>query len=140
MNLDSLNSAASIPVLSYVLWAAAAVALGLTVLAMFRDGGPNLVLAIVFWAATCGLGLAGFTTAADASDQVLETSFKAELDESYALHTDATLNQIRRAAKDSKTTLLKNGDDAIEVRPYLEGSTLTFIRVSDGKAVEKIAN
>ncbi|HEX9225346.1 MAG TPA: hypothetical protein VF885_01665 [Arthrobacter sp.] len=140
MDLDNLSSAASIPVLSYVLWAAAAVALGFAIYLMVLDASANFVLAIIFWAATCGLGLAGFTTAADASGQARETSFKAELDESYSLHTDATLNQIRQAAKESRTTLLKNGDDAFEVRPYLEGSTLTFIRVTDGKAVEKIAN
>lgn len=140
MNLDTLNSAADIPVLSYVLWASAVVALAAAIFLMMLDASANLLLVLVLWAATCALGSTGIFMAVDASDQVGDASFHAELDKSYGLSTDATLNEIRSAAKQSRITLLKNGAEAFEVRPYLDGPTLRFFRVSDGKPVEKIAS
>jgi hypothetical protein len=140
LNLDTLNSAADIPVLSYLLWAGAVVALVAAVFLMVWDAAANFVLAIVFWAVTCGLGMTGIFMAIDASTQVRDASFHSELDKIYSLRTDATLTEIGSAAKQSKTVLLKSGNDIFEARPHVDGSTLIFIRASDGKVVEPIAS
>lgn len=143
MNLDLLNSAAETPALSYVLWVVAAASLAGTIFVMVRNGA-NWPWALMLWVLTCGAGSSAYALALDASAQVRNSSFQAELQKSYGLRTTATLDEVEEAAGGSGSILLRGGNDmywvdAFEARPHLDGSTLIFIRALDGKVVEPIA-
>lgn len=134
MNLDQISSTV-IPTASALFWVGAVVAVILVGIATRREAP----LWGVSFALSFGILLAipGVYFMSVASNEASDAAFRAELRKSYDLETDATLQQIQQAAEDSKTILLKDDNDILEVRPVVSGNVLTFLLASDGKAVEK---
>ena len=134
MNLDQIHSTV-IPTSSVLFWVGAVVLFILIAIATGRD---NPLWGVLF-AVTVGVFVAipGFYFMDEATNEAANASFHAELQKTYDLETDATYEQIQRAARDSKTVLLKDDNDVLEVRPIVNGDVLTFLLASDGKPVEK---
>lgn len=139
MNLDQLNSVAEIPTWSYAFWGGAILALvacGTLVVMNVSEYIGEALIALFVGMVLTSCGVSGYNAALDG---VKDESFHIELEKSYGLTTDAGLPQITVAAQGNSPVLLKDGDEVIEVRPYINGTVLTFLKVEDGKPIQNIA-
>jgi hypothetical protein len=135
MNLEQLNSITVVPAASVWWWVAAVVVL---IVVSVATGGFNPAMGVLNGMCFGALvAMPGFYFMIEATNDATNTAFHAELQKSYGLDTDATYQQTRQAAKDSRTVLLKQGNDILEVRPVVNGDVLTFLIASDGKPVAK---
>lgn len=72
--------------------------------------------------------------------QADQEAFTTELKSVYGVTTGASFSDVQTAANWERTIVLSDSVSDFEARPRLDGSRLTFFRVDNGKAVEKIAS
>lgn len=137
MNIDQLATAADVPSMSFLLWGAAAVILCAGALICMSSSASTIGFGLLAIAAGIALSMGGANVLNDARYAATESSFHAELEKSYGMKTDATLGEVKSAARKSGSVLFTAGSDVIEVRPFLNGQVLTFLTAEDRKVIER---
>jgi predicted aspartyl protease len=62
-------------------------------------------------------------------------AFTDQLKNDYEVTTDSSFQEVNSAARHDRIVVFKNDKGDFEVRPHLDGSTLTFFRVDNGTQV-----
>ena len=138
MNLDQLNNVAQIPTVSYILWAGAVLALVAMIGLMILDALDNLYFALICLIAAFGLFMYGSGTYLEADSAGKNVAFQEALQNDFGVESEATLVDVRSAARESKNVVLRKGTKNLIVLPQINDSVLTFIKVADGEQLEKV--
>lgn len=59
-------------------------------------------------------------------------AFTEQLKNDYGVITDSSFEEVNSAARHDRIIVFKNDKGDFEVRPHLDGSTMTFFRVDNG--------
>lgn len=90
-----------------------------------------------------GLGLitivaiiTGLFSAFGVNAKASDANFAEKLKSDYGLTTQASFNEVRNSATFSAIVVFADQDSKFEVRPHLDGDTMTFFRVDNGKELK----
>lgn len=136
MNLNDLNSAASVPLGSIILWVVALAAVIFGVIYWSRRKGEDSGAIIMGVLVGAILGCVGLILVTDAHAYAKSASFQRELKAKYGLQTSSSLDDFRTAAKGAKPISVVKGEQLIDVRPQISAEIITFYRASDGKVID----
>jgi hypothetical protein len=93
-------------------------------------------LPVVMLVLVAGFGLA-FGSAYNSGQETRAESkaFTDQLKNDYGITTDSSFQEVNSAAHHDRIVVFKNDKGDFEVRPHLDGSTLTFFRVDNGSQI-----
>lgn len=76
--------------------------------------------------------IAGLFSGFGVNMKAADSNFAEQLKTNYGLTTQSNFNDVRNSATFSTIVVFADKDRKFEVRPHLDGDTLTFFRVDNG--------
>lgn len=140
MNIDNLSDAIISTTFSNIAFSIALLA----IVAMFvikpifkkKKIEESAQLPIVMLVLVAGMALA-LGSAYNSGQERREESkaFTEQLKNDYGFTTDSSFEEVNSAARHDRIVVFKNDKGDFEVRPHLDGSTMTFFRVDNGTQI-----
>jgi predicted aspartyl protease len=140
MNIDNLSGAVTSTLLSNISFSVALLA----VVAMFVikpilkkkkiDMSAELPVVVLVMVAAMGLGL-GISYNSGQETRAESKAFTEQLKDDYGVSSDSSFQEVNRAARYDRIVVFTDAQGSFEIRPHLDGSTMTFFRVDNGTQV-----
>lgn len=140
MNIDNLSGAVTSTTFSNIAFSIALLA----VVAMFvikpifkkKKIEESVQLPIVMLLLVAGMALAlGSAYNSGQETRAESKAFTDQLKNNYGVTTDSSFQEVNSAARRDRIVVFKNDKGDFEVRPHLDGSTMTFFRVDNGTQI-----
>lgn len=141
MDISTLGPATPVATESIISWAVAviAVAAAFAIKPILRKRKASLVgsgLLVVMAVIVAMMGaVLGFTHEGGVQARADNATFHEKLKADYGVETDSDLSEVERSARYERIIVLTGASGSFEVRPHVDGTTLTFFRVDNGSQV-----